>query len=200
MAVRKKKTTTKTMKSEYGDTEAYTAGYDDDSRSVFLVGDVTEEVIKAVTEKIIHLSEKRPKRPINLIINTYGGDVDDTFMLYDMMKYIPTPIHTVGLGKIMSAGCLLLAAGEKGERKIGKNARVMYHLGWDHTVGTIFELRASLDAFEKQEQQYDAAFAEETGLSIKEVEKLYNKNGPTADKYISAQEALDLGVVDEIIE
>jgi ATP-dependent protease ClpP protease subunit len=76
----------------------------------------------------------------------------------------------------------------------------MYHLGWDCTTGTIFEIKAFLDAFEKQEKQYDTAFAEETGLSLEEVEELYGKNGPTADRYISAEEAVDLGIVDEIIE
>jgi ATP-dependent Clp protease, protease subunit len=172
---------------------------EDNSRAVFLVGDIDEELIRETTERIIHLSEKNPKKPIILIINTYGGGVDDTFMLYDLIKYIPTPVHTVGLGKIMSAGCLLLAAGTKGKRKIGKNARVMYHCGWDYMGGNIFEMRANLEAFEKQEKQYDARFAEETGMTVDEVEKLYDKNGPTVDKYLSAEDAVRLGIADELI-
>lgn len=169
------------------------------SRTIYLVGEINEELIQTVAEKIVHLSERNPKKPIIMIINTYGGSVDDTFMLYDLMKYISTPIHTVGLGKIMSAGCLLLAAGTKGKRKIGRNARVMYHSGWDFGGGTIFEMRAHLDAFEKQEAQYDLRFSEETGLSIEEVEKLYDKNGPTVDHYLSADRAVELGLADELI-
>ena len=171
----------------------------EESRTVYLVGDIDEELIRVTTERMVYLSEKNPKKPIHLIINTFGGEVDDTFMLYDLMKYVPTPIHTVGLGKIMSAGCLLLAAGTKGERKIGKNARIMYHCGWDNIGGTLFEMKSSLEAFEKQENQYDRRFSEETGLSLAEVEKLYNKHGPTADAYISAEEAIKLGICDSLI-
>lgn len=196
----RKQATRNTRKRDISETDVgYEHHGEDESRTVYLVGDIGEELIKATTERIIALSERHPKKPITMIVNTYGGNVDDTFMLYDLMKYIPTPIHTVGLGKIMSAGCLLLAAGKKGQRKIGKNARVMYHCGWDSTFGTVFEMRANLDSFEKQELQYDTAFAKETGLTIEEVEKLYDKNGPTHDHYISAEEALKLGIVDELI-
>lgn len=172
---------------------------EDNSRVVFMVGDIDEQLVKETTERLIHLSEKNPKKPITLIINTYGGCVDDTFMLYDLMKYIPTPIHTVGLGKIMSAGCLLLAAGTKGKRKIGKNARIMYHCGWDYMGGNIFEMRASLDAFEQQEKLYDTRFAEETGMTVEQVEKLYDKHGPTVNKYLTAEQAVELSIADELI-
>jgi len=192
MATTKKQNSEDTEHSEHHHT-------DDESRTVYLVGDIDESLIKETVEKIVSLSERAPKKPITLIINTYGGDVDDTFMLYDLMKYIPTPIHTVGLGKIMSAGCLLLAAGKKGKRKIGKNARVMYHCGWQYTGGSIWEMRANLAAFEKQERQYDERFAEETGMTLKDVEKLYNKYGPTADTYCTPEQAKNFNIIDEII-
>lgn len=194
----KKKTTL--TKSEFETVDAIDfEKVDDESRTVYLVGDITEDVIRTTTERIITLSERDPKKPIVLIINTAGGSIDDTFMLYDLMKYVPTPIHTVGLGKIMSAGCLLLAAGEKSHRLIGKNARVMYHCGFVHTSGSIFAIKADLEAFEQQEKRYDQCFADETGLTLKQVEKLYNKNGPTADKYISAVDAIRLGIADSLI-
>lgn len=172
---------------------------DDESRTVYLIGDITEEMIRATVERIVMLSERDPMNPITLLISTYGGSVDDTFTLYDLMKYIPTPIHTVGLGKIMSAGCLLLAAGKKGYRKLGKNARMMYHCGWDYVGGNVFGMRAHLEAFERQEKQFDKMFAKETGLTIKQIEDLYEKDGPTYDHYISAEDALKLGIVDELI-
>lgn len=199
MVARKNKVT-KTARSDDSDYSEHQDSTDDDSRNVYLVGDIDQELIKSVTERLINLAEKDAKKPINLIINTHGGEVDDTFMLYDMMKYVPTPVHTVGLGKVMSAGCLLLAAGEKGHRKMGRNARLMYHLGWEAAAGTIFELKSFVEAFDKQEKQYDAAFAKETGMTLKAVEKLYNKNGPTADTYLTAEEAFNLGIIDEIIE
>lgn len=197
---RKKNNVTKNKRH---DADVLDASYDhhesEESRTVYLVGDIDEGTIKTTVEKIVALSERDAKKPIYLIINTFGGEVDDAFMLYDLMKYIQTPIHTIGLGKIMSAGCLLLAAGEKGHRKIGANARVMYHCGWERHVGNVFEMRAELEAFEKLEQQYDQRFADETGMTIQQVEDLYDKNGPTRNHYITAVEAKKLGIVDEII-
>jgi ATP-dependent Clp protease, protease subunit len=172
---------------------------DDEVRTVYLVGDITEDLIRSIVEKIVSLSEKNAREPITMIINTHGGSVDDTFMLYDLMKYIPTPIHTVGLGKIMSAGCLLLAAGAKGHRKIGRNARIMYHCGWDEHHGSIWKLRSWLQAFQEQETQYDLRFAEETGLTLQQVEALYDKDGPTTDHFLSADRAVELGIVDVLI-
>lgn len=172
---------------------------DAESRIVYFVGEVNEELVKTTVEKIVSLAESNPVSPITLIINTFGGEVYDTFMLYDMMKFIKTPIYTVGLGKVMSAGCLLLAAGAKGHRKIGRNAVVMYHCAWDHFGGNIFEMKARLKQFEIEERQYDECFAKETGLDIEQVEALYNKHGPTVDRYISSEECKRLNIVDEII-
>jgi ATP-dependent Clp protease protease subunit len=173
---------------------------DNTSRTIFLIGDIDEEIIKVTAERLITLSELDYRKPINLIINTNGGSVEDTFMLYDLIKYVPTPIHTVGLGKIMSAGCLLLASGEKGKRLIGKNARLMYHVGTSEHEGNIFEIRSHLEAFERQEKQYDKLFAFETGMTLENVEKLYNKHGPTMDTYITPSQAIKLGIVDSFIE
>lgn len=172
---------------------------EEESRTVFLVGVVEEDLIKAACEKIVTLSEKNPKKPIHLVINTFGGSVYDAFMLYDLIKFVQTPVHTIGLGKIMSAGCLLLAAGTKGKRKLGRNARVMYHAGWDISAGTVWEMKANLEEFEKMETLYDQRFADETGMTLEEVGKLYDKDGPTKDTFISAERALELKIVDELI-
>lgn len=198
MKNRKQQTRQRKREFEQFDAEQVVEG-GEDSRTIYLVGDIDEEMIRSTTEKLIALSERDAKSPITMIINTYGGDVYDTFMLYDLMKYVSTPIHTVGLGKIMSAGCLLLAAGKKGERKMGKNAQMMYLCGWDHIHGNIFEMRASLQAFEQQEDKYDSCFAAETGLTLENVRKLYDRDGPTRDRYISAEEAKKLGAIDSII-
>lgn len=195
---RKQQTRQRKREVEFSDVEQI-GDSNDDGRTIYLVGDIDEEMIRMTTERLIALSEHDAKSPITMIINTYGGDVYDTFMLYDLMKYITTPIHTVGLGKIMSSGCLLLAAGKKGERKMGRNAQMMYHCGWDTVHGNIFEMRSALQAFEELEDKYDTCFAAETGSTLDDVRKLYDRDGPTRDKYISAEEALKLGAIDSII-
>lgn len=170
-----------------------------ESRTIFCVGEIDEDLMKSCTESMIEMAEKNPTKPITLIVSTHGGDVDELMMLYDIIKYIPNDVHTVGLGKIMSAGCLLLASGKKGKRRMGRNARMMYHLGWDIAFGSIFEIKASMESFERQEEQYDKLFAEETGRTIEEVRNLYGRDGPKRDTYLTAQQALEFGIIDEII-
>ncbi len=171
----------------------------ENSRTIFLVGEIDSFLIKDVTEKLFTLVEKNPTKHIELVINTTGGTIDDTFMLYDLIKYLPTEIHTIGLGSIQSAGCLLLAAGAKGKRKMGKNARLMYHAGWISIEGTIFELQARLNEFNRMEKKYDELFASEIGASIEDVEALYDKLGPTKDRYLDSEQCKKLNIVDIIL-
>src|SRR5271166_4169287 len=98
----------------------------DNSRMVFLHGEVSENAIAQVIAQMLHLAHVG-NEPIHLILSTYGGSIDEMFSLYDTIKFLPCPVHTVALGKVMSAGVLLLAAGVKGKRMIGASARVMIH-------------------------------------------------------------------------
>ena len=81
-------------------------------RVILMTGEIDESPVGHVITHLFNLSRKNPKAPIYLVINTYGGSVDDMFALYDAMLFVKAPIRTVGLGKIMSAGLFLLAAGE----------------------------------------------------------------------------------------
>lgn len=170
---------------------------DESSRTILFVGDVSEELVKSTAERLIQLAEKDSKKPIHLIINTHGGFVYDAFMLYDLIKFLPVPVYTIGLGKIMSAGCLLLAAGKK--RKMGRNATIMYHASWSSSAGTVWQMKSELEENERLEQRFNELFALETGMSIEDVNKLYNSKGPTVDTYITAEVALKKGIIDELI-
>jgi len=105
-------------------------------RVVGLYTDITEEKVAELTQALLYLNETNrlkeddeEKKPIDFYISTYGGNADDMFALYDIMKQVQqeTEIHTIGMGKVMSAGVLLLAGGTPGHRKIGKNCRIMLH-------------------------------------------------------------------------
>lgn len=168
----------------------------DDSRTVFFVGDVEETLVGYIIERLFLLSEQDSKQPIKLIVNTNGGSVDEMFAIYDAMKIVEAPVYTLGLGKIMSAGVLILAAGEKGHRQIGLNARVMYHLGVEENYGTVPEQRAALDEFERQERQCDMCLAKECGVSVEKIEEMHQDR---VDCYMTPEQALDLGVVDFIL-
>lgn len=169
----------------------------DQSRTVFLVGDVEEDLIHRVTEQIVLLSEASATKPITIVVNTFGGDVYETMALYDLVKYVACPIRTVGLGKIMSAGALLIAMGDKGHRLIGRNAMLMYHQGSEGNGGDLWEQKTMLAEFERQEEQFDLLVAKETGKSLDQVRGLYLPK--RLDAYLSAEQSVAFGFADAVI-
>ena len=134
-----------------------------DLRIIGLFSDVTDEKIAELIHAIIYLDEvnaiTKESKPIEFYISTYGGSADDMFGMYDVMRVIRerTEIHTIGLGKVMSAGVLLLASGTKGKRAIGKNCRVMVHsvIGGSH--GPLHNLINEMDAIEQIQKMYSDA-------------------------------------------
>lgn len=136
--------------------------------------------------------------PIELIINTPGGSADDMFAIYDTMRSIrdEVPIRTRGIGKVMSAGVVLLAAGTKGERSIGKNCRIMVHSVIGGHVGPMHQLDNEMEEIRNIQTQYINILARETNMTERYLRNLMKKK---VNVYLSAQEAVDLGIADEII-
>jgi len=165
-------------------------------RIVYLSGDVNEHTISQIIAGILSLVNHDRKSSITLIVSTYGGAADEMFSLYDIIKYIPCPVHTVGLGKIMSAGVLLLSAGTKGTRLIGANARVMIHPIAGGIGGNIFEVQNEAKEYERQQQLMESLLLKETKITRTELTTLMHTGH---DNYITAQQAIKLGIVDKII-
>ena len=107
-----------------------------------------------------------------------------------------TEIHTIGVGKVMSAGTLLLAAGTKGKRKIGKNCRVMIHNVAAGNFGNLPNLANELEAIQRLQEDYISAMVENTKFTRKKLEKLLNEK---VNIYLSAEEAVKYGLADEIM-
>ncbi len=175
-----------------------------DLRILGLFADVHEEKIAELVHGLLVLDEmnkhsKEDKRkPIEFYISTYGGNADDMFGLYDVMRTVKetSEIHTVGLGKVMSAGVLLLSAGTKGKRKIGKNCRVMIHsvMGGNH--GTLHNMMNELEAIEQLQDMYCDALIAETKLTRAKLKKMIERK---VNVYLSAEEAVEMGIADIII-
>jgi ATP-dependent Clp protease protease subunit len=165
-------------------------------RIVILSGDVTEHTITGVIAQLVALASIDKIAPIHLIVSTYGGSVDEMFSLYDTIKFLPCPIYTVGLGKVMSAGVLLLASGVKGNRCIGKNARIMMHSLSGGSSGNIFEIINDTKEHERMHKSMMSSLSKETNMSIKQVEEIMKKGH---DVYMTAEEAIKLGIADKII-
>jgi len=167
----------------------------DSSRMVVLHGDVNEQSISMVVAQMLHLASLNHK-PIHLIISTYGGAVDEMFMLYDCIKFLPCPVHTVALGKVMSAGVLLLASGTKGHRMIGKSARIMIHPISGGAIGNVFEVMNSSKEQQRLQDQMVDAMVKETTTSRTDLAKLM-KSGH--DVFVLPDQAVKMGIVDKII-
>ena len=137
-------------------------------------------------------------QPIDFIINTPGGSALGMFALYDVMKMVQEDcdINTFGLGSVMSAGVLLLAAGTKGNRKIGKNCRVMIHSVQSGTHGASHDIENEVTEIMYTQQQYLAALVKETKMTEKQLDKMMARK---MNVYLSAEEAVKFGIADIIV-
>lgn len=168
-------------------------------RLIYLTGYVEENPIAQATAALFNLLRKDPRKPIKLVISTYGGSVYEMFGLYDAIKYVQSlgcEVHTVGLGKIMSAGVLLLACGTKGKRLIGENTSVMYHLGKSDAEGDIFEMRNSMKELERLEVLANELLSSNTSMSVNDIDEMLKER---QDVYLTAERAIELGIADVIL-
>jgi len=167
----------------------------DNSRIVYLHGTVDEESICEVQKELITFASKGTS-PVTLVISTYGGAIDEMFSLYDVINFVPCPVRTVGLGKIMSAGVLLLAAGEKGTRAIGPNARVMIHSLSSGFYGNVFEFANETDELQRVQKEWVELIVKHTKMTRDDVLAKMDKK---VDQFIAAKEAVELGIADKIL-
>jgi len=136
--------------------------------------------------------------PMEFLISTPGGSADDMFSIYDIMRALRDncEIITYGLGKVMSAGVLLLAAGTKGKRKIGKNCRVMIHSVMAGSVGSFHNLQNEMSEIKHMQSAYIKALASETNMTEAKLKRMLNKK---VNIYLSAEQAVELGIADIIV-
>lgn len=168
----------------------------DNTRIVFLHGDVTEQVIASVIAQLLQLASINTK-PIHLVLSTYGGSVDEMFSLYDTIKFLPAPVHTVAMGKVMSAGVLLLASGVKGKRLIGASSRVMIHPLSGGAMGNVFEVENQTKEMRAMHDRMVTMLARETKMKLSYIEKLVMAR--MLDHYLTPDEAIKLGIADKVI-
>lgn len=188
---------------------------EDEMRLVGLFGEVEENKIALLIGALIDLADKAEvevpknpedpdseteiiKEPIDFIISTHGGNADDMFALYDMMRVVKDQcdIQTFGLGKVMSAGVLLLAAGTKGKRKIGKNCRVMIHSVVAGSAGSFHNLENEMEEIRFTQDAYLHALSAESNMTYTQLKKMIDKK---VNVYLSAEEAVKMGIADIIV-
>ena len=176
-----------------------------DLRVVGLFSEVVDEKITEIIHGLLYMNEMnkleedpKNRRDIEFYLSTYGGSADDMFALYDMMKIVEedTDIVTIGMGKVMSAGVLILAAGTKGKRKIGRNCRVMIHSVIAGNHGSLPNLINEMEAIQDLQELYIDRLVEETNMTKKQMKKLLEQK---VNIYLSAEEAVKYGIADIIV-
>ena len=164
--------------------------------TIILLAD-TAEIEELVDPEDPESEVKTTVRPFELVISTGGGNADDMMSIYDMMRLIrqDVDIETTGIGKVMSAGTLLLAAGTKGKRRIGRNCRVMIHAVTGGSIGPMHEITNEFKEIKKIQESYIECLADETDMTVQQIKKYLKQK---TNVYLSAEEAVELGIADEI--
>ena len=139
-----------------------------------------------------------PIEPIEMLVSTEGGAVTEMFSTIDVMRNImkTCEIHTIGLGKVMSAGILVLASGTKGKRKVGKYTRLMLHSISGGDFGSIKQLENNIKEVKWYQDNYIKALTECSNLSSRQLKAIFRKK---SDTYFDAEQAIKWGIADEIV-
>lgn len=185
-------------------------------RTINLYGDISEQKGADVVAALLYLENtshspmlEDPQDPesksvivarsISMMVSTHGGTASDMFSILDIMDMVKQrtcDIETFGIGKVMSAGVPILAAGTKGKRKVGRNCRIMLHNVMAGSHGTIFSMENELEEIKWIQERYIETLAHYTKLTPTKIKKLLKTQ---KDVYISAEEAIKMGIADEII-
>tara|TARA_B100001093_G_C26834969_1_gene1017918 strand:+ start:1845 stop:2507 length:663 start_codon:yes stop_codon:yes gene_type:complete len=174
-----------------------------EARSIMFVGDVTEERAADLISALLVLSQSKRKDQeraddIKLYISTYGGSADEMLGIYDVMEHCKQfcDIETIGLGKVMSAGTLLLAAGTKGKRKLSKHCRVMIHSVNGGYGGELHSIENEMEQIKNLQDMYIQCLSDETKMTKRQIQRLINRK---VNVYLSSNEAIEKGLADEVL-
>lgn len=166
-----------------------------EDRIIFLNGEIDSYLSNSVVAQLIYLEAKDPTKDISLYINSPGGTITDGLAIYDTMKYIKCDVTTICVGLAASMASVLLAAGAKGKRYALPNSEVMIHQPLGGAQGQATEILIAADHIKKIKDKMNAILAECTGNPVEKVAKDTER-----DYYLSAEDALKYGIVDEIKE
>ena len=164
-------------------------------RIVFLGGEINDAVANTVVAQLLFLEMENPDADINLYINSPGGSVTAGMAIYDTMQYIKPKVRTVCIGMAASMGAFLLMAGEKGMRMALPNSEVMIHQPLGGAQGQATDVQIRAEWLMRTKKKMTQMMAEMTGQPLKKVQADCER-----DYFMSAQEALDYHIIDEIFQ
>lgn len=162
-------------------------------RIIFVRGGIGEEAADAIVGQLLFLESDSPKKDIHMYVNSPGGVISAMYAIYDTMQYVKPDITTIGYGQCMSAASFLLAAGTKGKRFALPNLSVMIHELSSGTKGKFHEMR---NYHKHLETMHDKMAQNYVGFTGQKLDKI--KKDMERDYFMSAEEAKEYGLIDEI--
>ena len=164
-------------------------------RIIFLGGPINDQVASLIVAQLLFLEHQDSKKDIKLYINSPGGSGTAGLAIYDTMQYIKPDVSTICVGMAASMAAVLLSAGKKGKRIILPNSEVLLHQVMGGAEGQAIEVEITARHIIKIKDRLNQVLAKHTGQSLSKIEKDTDR-----DFYMSAQEAKEYGIVDEIIK
>ena len=164
-------------------------------RVVFLGSEIDDQVANAVVAQLLFLETDNPDADINLYINSPGGSVTAGMAIFDTMNYIKCPVRTVCIGMAASMGAFLLMAGEKGKRLALPNSEVMIHQPSGGASGQATDVTIHAEWLLRTKNKMNGLMAQMTGQPLEKIAQDVER-----DHFMSAQEALEYGIIDEIYQ
>ena len=164
-------------------------------RVIFVTGAVEDYMASLVTAQLLFLEADNPKKEISMYINSPGGVVTSGMAIYETMQYIRAPVATLCIGQAASMGSLLLAAGEKGMRYALPNARIMVHQPSGGFQGQASDIERHAQEILDMRARLNKIYVTHTGQSLRKIEDALER-----DTFMTAEQAKDFGLVDEVTE
>ena len=163
-------------------------------RIIFLGTPIDDTIANLICAQMLFLESEDPDKDINLYINSPGGDITGLLAVYDTMKYIKPAVSTFCFGQAASAAAVLLGAGTKGKRFALPHARVLLHQPWGGVGGQASDIEIQAREILRMKDMLNTMLAQDTGQSVERITKDTDR-----DFIISAVEAVEYGLIDEVI-
>lgn len=163
-------------------------------RIIFLSEEIDEHSANLVIAQLLFLESLDNTKPIKMYLNSPGGSVTDGLAIYDTMQYIKAPVSTICVGLAASMAAVLLAAGEKGQRFALPNSEILIHQIMGGASGQASDIKIKAEQILKLKTQLNKILHQHTGKLLTKIEKDTDR-----DYYMTAQEALDYGLIDKIL-
>ncbi|MBP1860982.1 ATP-dependent Clp protease proteolytic subunit [Rhizobium herbae] len=164
-------------------------------RIIFLNGEVNDAVASLVCAQLLFLEAENSKKPISLYINSPGGVVTSGLAMYDTMRFIRAPVHTLCMGTARSMGSFLLMAGQSGERTALPNASIHIHQPLGGFQGQASDMLIHAEEMKRTKHRMTRLYAEHCGRSFDEFERAMDR-----DRFMTAEEAVEWGLIDRILQ